>query len=163
MKYCKHTTENHPLSRRHTSELELINEIFKREGLRKEFFVEEVALNLDKVESCRCIRDRRSPESTMDMAIGLNKNDRICKMLLVDAKFNVSNPINLEKKEIDKKIKYSIALLSQDMPIHESRILLFKNDTIQKARSVISRLYRGKSLKCEVEAKTAEEFKAMYF
>ncbi len=161
MKYCEQTTLSHPVCRSHSQIIESIQTLVNAEGCRKNIFSEQKALNLDKLERRLCTR-QRSPNPTMDAAIGLSKEERICKMLLVDFKFDVKQPTNLGKAEIEGKINNSKTILSQDPPIHRDKILIFNDALKAQAERHIARLYSNKPTK-EVVALSIEEFKQLYF
>lgn len=161
MKYCEQTTLSHPISISYSQIVESIQALVNAEGCRKNIFAEEKALNLDKLERCLCT-GRRSPNPTMDAAIGLSIEKKTCKMLLVDFKFDVKQPTNLGKAEIEGKINNSKTILSQDPPIHRDKILIFNDALKAQAERHIARLYNNKPTK-EVVTLTIEEFKQLYF
>ncbi len=161
MKYCEQTTLNHPVGIRYSQIIESIQTLVNAEGCCKIIFAEEKVLNLDKLERHLCT-GRRSPNPTMDMAMGLSREERNCKMLLVDFKFDVKQPTNLGKAEIEGKINNSRNILSQEPPIFENKILIFNDNLKAQAERHIARLYNNKPTK-DVIALSVEEFKQFYF
>lgn len=162
MKYCEHTTCSHPISIQFGEEVELLNIIFRSEGCTTKLFESEKAINLDKVESAKCRRERRSPQSTMDLTIGISRNERNHQMLLVELKLNVGNPNNISEKEIKAKIQNSINILGQETPINSNKIIIFKDNQSKLAKSLITRLF-GHPLRSSIQIKTAKEFLDEYF
>ncbi len=69
MKYCKDTTLNHHLVRKYPSAVELLNNLFSKEGGIHRLFDEEKVLNLDEIEHQRCLKEKISQQSTMDFAM----------------------------------------------------------------------------------------------
>lgn len=160
MKYCNKTTLNHSLCAKYPSCLEELNEIFKAEGYKSTLFANEVALNIDKVER-ECSKKKKSPESTMDLTIGISREGKQPQMLLVELKFNSKNPHNISKRELDDKIRRSIDLLSDAATsVAEEKIILFNDNKVQVGRRVIYRLYGQLS---RIKTSSGKEFKEKYF
>lgn len=164
MKYCQHTTLNHPVSICHKAEIEKIEEILKCEGCTTNLFNNEQALNLDKVEIIQCRRANKQQSETMDMSIGISKNQRNCQMLLVEMKFKVKRASNISKTEIENKIKHSKDILSHHYQVYEKKIILFDNNKIREAESVINRYFGRKPKdKQEVIPLSVSQFKNIFF
>lgn len=161
MKYCLQTTTNHPISQTYPRHIELLNETLASEGCKTILFKDEKALNLDRVE-LSLSKERKSPEPTMDIAIGLSRDGKDSRILLTEMKFRVSMPFNIRKDDIDKKISHSVSILSFQPPIYEQKVLLFDKRVIAQAKAHIARLY-GKRPGNKIQVMTVEEFKKAYF
>lgn len=163
MKYCLNTTSTHPLANTYNQHLQSLTKIFQSEGYRGvNLFLHEKAINLDQVEKEKSCKEKRSPNATMDFSIGLSKDDKNKKMLLVELKLNIKNPGNISKSELDNKMKNSVMLLSQDIPILQEKIILFQLALVQQARRIVARLYNNNP-NLNIEIQSAEDFKGKYF
>ncbi len=161
MKYCELTTCNHPISNRFKKQIELLNTIFKAEGCTIKFFESEKAINLDEVEIELC-RNNRGRQATMDLTIGISREGKNSQMLLVELKLKVENPTNISKSDLETKIRRSIEILGHEIPIHDTKIIIFDDKQISVAKSWISRMF-GKSPRPIISVKTTKELKAEYF
>lgn len=169
MKYCENTTYSHPISNRFKNQIELLNTIFKSEGCTTIFFSDEKAINLDEVEIELCTNNS-GRQATMDLAVGISRVTREAdktiiknaQMLLVELKFNIKNPINIKKSDLEAKIKHSMEILGQEIPIHNLKILIFDDKQISVAKAWIARIF-GKSPKPIISVRTANELKVEYF
>lgn len=161
MKYCKDTTEKHIICKNYPNKLETLQSIFRTEGYNATLFSDETGVNLDKIEIERC-KGTTGRQATMDFAIGISHEGKKRQMLLVELKFNVKNPANVTKADIDNKIRHSIELLSHQPPIANFQIIIFQDNQLSVARSYIARLY-GKPPKEKILVKSAKEFKNDYF
>jgi hypothetical protein len=161
MKYCRETTEQHPVCEQYPDELEFLNDIFNAEGLSCKLFDKEKGINLDKIEIRRCTGvTNRQP--TMDFAIGISQNGKKNQMLLVELKLNIKNPGNIPKSEIETEIRHSTDILSHQPPISKEKIIIFGDNQLETAKSCMARLY-CKSPKMSIVVKSSEDFLKEYF
>ena len=156
MTYSNCQTRNHPLAIKYNSKiLELLNELLINEGAKKEYFNDEIVLNIGKleiIEKTKCA----SRCKTMDFCIGLSSS----QMLLVEVKLNVSNPVNVGKKDLEDKIRYSKILLGEDIPIAREKVFIFNDRVLDHARRHISRLFSNNP---NLKIYTINEFRDLYF
>jgi hypothetical protein len=161
MKYCKETTEQHPVCEHYPDALELLNDIFNTEGLSRRLFDKENGINLDKIETKRCT-GKTGRQATMDFAIGISQNGRKNQMLLVELKLRIKNPGNISKKEIEAKITHSTEILSHQPPISKEQIIIFGDNQLETAKWRMARLY-GKPPKMNIVVKSSKDFLNEYF
>ncbi|OAV74416.1 hypothetical protein Barb7_02091 [Bacteroidales bacterium Barb7] len=163
MKYSEETILTHPVSQKFTAEIEYINDIFESEGYKKKLFEKERALNLDKVE---IKRNKVNRDSTMDMAIGISEGGKNRNILLAELKFNVKNILNIIDKEginyIKKKIKHSIEILGNEIPVHAKKVILLNDDKKKQVAQYTNRL-RENFPKSNIFIGTAKQFKEEFF
>jgi len=144
MKYCKETTEQHPLSEKYPACLEQLKGCIKKEGGSGDLFSDDdICLNLDEVEKVMSTGNR---EATMDVAIGLSEEKRNRQMLLVEFRFRYDKPSNIGKKEIEDKINHSKQLLLGGVPINKDYVFVFSPKKVNEARSHFRRLFSGKKV-----------------
>ena len=143
--------------------LQLISEIIKTEGYdRNTSFSSEKALNLDKVER---LRGNVENDNTVDFVVALLP----CELLLVEAKYRISNARNLLPKLADK-ISHSEALLhscDNAARISGRVVLLFPNKNfevnIRELRRRINEEKSGVIKSHEIRALRTEDFYSKYF
>nr|WP_320038504.1 hypothetical protein [uncultured Bacteroides sp.] len=145
MKYCKETTEQHPLSIKYPACLEQLKGCIKKEGGSGELFSDDdICLNLDEVEEK--VSKGGDREATMDVAIGLSEEKRNRQMLLVEFRFRYDKPSNIGKKEIEDKINHSKQLLLGGGTINKDYVFVFSPKKVNEARSHFRRLFSGKKV-----------------
>lgn len=158
-KFCEHTTTQNKLAIKFKNCLNNIQSHILKEGCKNKLFDKEQCLNLDEIEICLAKKERRSKNSTVDAVIGLKKSS-LRNILLCDFKFNVKNPRNIDKNDIDSKIYYSKQLFENSEQFHNKIYLIFKKEIKNEARSRIRRLYLNKSFVLAIDI---EEFKEWHF
>lgn len=148
MKYCKETTEQHPLSIKYPACLEQLKGCIVKEGGSGVLFSDDdICLNLDEVEK---LVSKGSREATMDVAIGLSEEKRNRQMLLVEFRFRYDKPSNIGKKEIEDKINHSKQLLLGGATINKDYVFVFSPKKVNEARSHFRRLFSGKKVSASV-------------
>lgn len=140
MKYCKATTQNHPVSLAHQICLEDINMLIVEEGYSETnllFTNAEIVMNLDKVKKIIAKSENRDEEKSMDMAFGLvNTDSSYNEMLMVELKFNYENNLrNLNVNDLKEKIIGSKNILTEVVPVSNDYIFIFKPNHKEEARS----------------------------
>lgn len=143
--------------------LQLISEIIKTEGYsRNTSFTSEKALNLDKVER---LRGNRENDKTVDFVVALLPYE----LLLVEAKYRISNAHNLLPKLADK-ISHSEALLhscDNSARISDRVVLLFPSKNfevnIRELRRRINEEKSGVIKSHEIKPLRTEDFYSKYF
>ena len=143
--------------------LQLISEIIKTEGYsRNTSFTSEKALNLDKVER---LRGNRENDKTVDFVVALLPYE----LLLVEAKYRISNAHNLLPKLADK-ISHSEALLhscDNSARISDHVVLLFPSKNfevnIRELRRRINEEKSGVIKSHEIKPLRTEDFYSKYF
>ena len=140
MKYCKTTTQNHPVSLAHKICLEDINTLIIEEGYSETnplFTNNEIVINLDKAKKIIAKSKGINEEKSVDMAFGLTHGDSSTnEMLMVELKFNyVNNLKNLKMDSLKGKIRDSKNLLTELVPISNEYIFIFKTNHIEEAKN----------------------------
>lgn len=151
MKYCKTTTENHPLATQYPHCVEELNSIFANEGYTGEgvlFNQEQTGINLDSIEEERSKslpRQRGSIGKSIDFTFGVNNTSTDEKyMVLTELKLNhVDVRRNLKYEEIEGKITASLRTIADDTEVLHQYYFLFSDSVIEQARYKFSRLYPG--------------------
>lgn len=142
-----------------SNSLELIKDILIREKCKDNNvkFSEELALNLDKVESERQ-RGTSRRDNTVDFVVGLGNKH----LLLIEAKFGSKNMENIAS-DIHKKIKHSKELLVSNpnfVSLYDKKlILLDSNKFEQNKRKLMNLLHHDVSF----YPATATEFYSTFF
>ena len=144
--YCCDTTKEHSVSKRYPNCLEKIDEITKGESIKKlkTRFSEEIALNLDKVESDRT-RGKGNSNSTMDIAFGIKKEGKSKQFILCEYRLNYKNVNNIKKSDLDSKISHSKNLLGAEIPIQTSYLFVFSSKIQKTALNKLRRFSSNKS------------------
>lgn len=155
MIYSKKVTTSHSLCLRYRQAIALLSTLLKEEGSKKNFFTDELVLNLDTVEIL-IKRSCGSREETMDFCMGLSSN----QMLLVELKLRVLEPKNLKRKDLENKIRYSKCLLGEEISVSREKVFLFNDKVIEVARRNLSRLFNNNP---NLKVYTVEEFRKLYF
>jgi len=153
MRYSKSITEKHPLAEKY---LEKIGVLLKNEGMTKNPFTDENAIDL---EACENDKKLSQPQPRMDFAIGLESNN----MLLVEAKLNVTKSVNLSDGELKKKVQYSKSLLNDkywEIPVAQEKVFLFHERYIQRAKHEIKQRLGSNP---QIRIYTVQEFKEKTF
>ena len=139
MRYCKSTTESHPLSLRYPKHLRCINDIIKEEHGTILPFNQEVALNLDKVKE-ESNETNIKRHKSVDFVFGI-KEDNQEFSVLVELKLDCKNPKNLREADLrDKIIDSKTLLFGSGIPIYNEYFFVF-NDVFfakEEFRRVIS-------------------------
>lgn len=163
-KYCETTTKQHSLAVKFRNCVELIHDISVAEGSRKSPFVNELALNLDKLETEKCIKDKRDAFATMDIAFGVERDDsgkrKVERFVLCEYRLRYKNVNNIKKGDLDSKINYSKRLLGNSPALHDKYIFVFSSGLKAQAYSRLRRLYNNKAC---IEVFDLNELKAVYF
>lgn len=135
MTYSENVTTSHPLAQRYQI---LLDAALRKEGARNTPFTTEKCIDLDKYETERS-RGRDKGKS-MDFMTGLSNR----QMLLIEAKLEVKEPINLKKAELEGKIRQSLDILREhEYEIAREKVFLFSADKIGRARSHVSKLFNN--------------------
>ena len=145
MKYCRITTENHPVSLTYSDCIEDINALLVKEGHITPpltFTNAEVVLNLDCVEArLALIQGNKDKNKSMDLTFGIANNDRsIQLMVLVELKLNNSNPNNVRRDHLAEKVAGSFLSLTKVIPIYANYIFIFQIDRKEEAKSRFFRM-----------------------
>jgi hypothetical protein len=145
MKYCKNTTQNHPISLSHIGCIEDINSLLLNEGydgIEGLFVNHEVVLNLDCVEASMALNDGdRERNSSMDFTFGIANDDQSVKlMVLAELKLNSLNPNHIRREQLEKKVSSSKRILNIDVYIHNNFIFIFRKDKKEEAKSRFFRM-----------------------
>ena len=138
MKYCKHTTESHPLSRSYPQFLNSINSIIKEEHGTHFPFNAEVALELDKIKNSCQDKKMMHNKKSMDMVIGVKDGDN-SMTLLVEFKLDCKQAINLKGGDLLDKINDSkLLLFGSGIHVHNEYVFVFNDKLLNESRRVIS-------------------------
>ena len=141
--------------------LELIKDILIREKCkdRKILFKDELAINLDKVET-EYKKGTSCNDNTIDFVVGLKNN----KLLLVEAKFSANNMENVAKT-LSKKTKHSKELLTSNQYFigfyGKVLILLSNNEKFHQNKRKLMSLLLNDTL--NYYPLTIDEFYSVFF
>jgi hypothetical protein len=137
--YCKETTENHPLSKKHRLCLEKLSKLIAREGGNgKKFEDDHLAIDLDEVEKKLCESDKRDKRKTPDLAFAAKIDER-AKMVVLECKLRVSKVDNISKGDLDKKFTTAGSILTNEIPIYSKRYILIKSQSFQQSKNKLKR------------------------
>lgn len=141
MKYCEISTREHPLSIKHNTCLEQIDQIITRENGNSRLFGTSIALNLDLVEKNL---KQHQPQATVDFCFGISNNLVNRHFVLAELKLGVKNPKTIKKSDLIEKVNGSINLLSRGIPIYIEYYFIFNNNQKEVARSHFRLLFFNK-------------------
>ncbi len=164
MKYCKTTTETHPLALAHPQFVEDINTHISDEGYIgiSVFTQNETVLDLDEVETIIASIQSRLKNQSMDMTIGLKNDDSSIKeMLLVDFKFRMGNPNNLIQVDMMGKVTGSTNILGPSIQVRNEYIFVFQTNLVEQAINRMARMIP--SIHSAYKAMDILTLKATYF
>jgi len=169
MKYCKITTQHHPIATQYPQCIEDLNTIFRNEGYVGEgvlFNNEETGINLDSVEQQRTKKlpkQRGSIGKSVDFAFGINNTATEKKYtVLTELKLNHTDVRrNLKYEEIEGKIAASVNTLADDIAVLPKYYFLFSDEVVEQARNKFSRLYSGNN-KSRIAASVTEWFELFF-
>jgi hypothetical protein len=161
LKYCNPTTISHPVSQHHPDCRCPIKRIIVNEGGKGHLFKDDPVLNLDQVEKKLAEGQRREKgRKTMDVFIGVSEGGRNKKIALVEFKFNVKNPNNLKREELEGKVKGSTDIIGSTIPIHNKYCFVFNVEIVKEATN---RMYRILGAKLNYLAVTEAQLNEMYW
>lgn len=144
MKYCRITTENHPVSLTHIGCIEDINHLLVNEGhvgAAALFTNGEVVLNLDCVEALIALREARERSRSMDFSFGIANEDQSIRLIvLAELKLNHQNPNHVRREHLEEKVAGSILALTNAVHIYANYIFIFRSDKKEEAKSRFFRM-----------------------
>lgn len=144
MKYDKLTTKNHNVSKQYPCCLEDFNKIVHREDneLKNKQIPQLVSdvevLDLDCAEKERCVPNIQK-NKTMDIAFAISDSHNI-EILLVEFRFNFTNPNNMRKEDLEGKVSGSKSILGNSVKINDKYIFIFKSNLMQQAKNRMQRM-----------------------
>jgi hypothetical protein len=144
-KYCKATTNKHPVAIKFKQYVEEIHSVCINEGAKKTSFSKEKCINLDKIEWFIAKKEKRNALKTMDISFGIKSGNKK-RIALCELRLNFENVYNLKKSDIDSKISHSIDILGHSLMIYNFYLFIFKSDKKNQANYVLRRLYSNKNM-----------------
>jgi len=140
--YCEESTKAHFLAHAFSNQIQQISELLKEEGAKHTPFNNELAFNLDEIESELASREKRNKRNTMDMACCVIKSKKK-QALLTEIKLKVKNERNIGAEELKQKIAGSKTILSKDIniQIHQTHLFIFNEKVKQRAQYRIRSLF----------------------
>lgn len=130
MIYCKNTTENHHLSLSNKDCLLSLNRMMSKESKNKFCSVFDsswIVLDLDAVEIKKAKKEgNRNRNATCDCTAGVKQSNAL-KMLLIECRLNYDSVNGITERDIDSKVRGSIALIGQDPAILNQVYFVFKD------------------------------------
>jgi hypothetical protein len=110
-----------------------------KEGARNTPFTTEKGIDLDQYEVDKNIGGNR--DNTMDFCFGLTTKE----MLLVEAKLRVTEPRNLKKADLERKIRHSKDLLNEHQrTVAKQKVFLFNQSVVNVAKHhILSPLFKN--------------------
>ena len=143
MKYSLITTQNHPISINHPECTEDINSLLKHECnslVATTFTNAEIVINLDTAEAILAHNQSRQRNKSMDITFGISNVDLSIKMMvMVELRLNFENPYNLNRQSLEDKVKFSLIVLTNFVPIYPKFIFVFQAKIKEEAKN---RFYR---------------------
>ncbi len=136
-----------------------LRSLLHKEGCPKaenHFSDEDKAVELDEVQRRISQKRHTSKMSSTDIMLHVNRD----KLLLCDAKFNLKNIDNLDRKEIDKKITDSKAIIISDYSYVRYIYLLVPKKLTDPLH--LSLLKRKVSLNPNWKIIDAEQFRSLF-
>lgn len=162
-KYCLQTTKTHSLAIAHPRCLCAVKEIICNEGGRAKEFNDEQVVNLDGVEIELAKKERRcTNNSTMDVFLGVSLDRKSPTIALVEFKFNVKKCYQVSKSDLDKKIRGSIFILGNEVPIIKKYYIVFDTSIIVPAKAMLKRMSQEKPNNQYI-AVTEQELKQIFW
>ena len=146
MKYCKTTTQSHPIAVTYIDSLVDFNALIIDEGYNGValFKNDEVVINLDKAEALLAIAENnREKNKSMDSAFCVTKNDRK-QVVMVEYKFRVENPNNLIREDLVGKVEGSLSVINKNNiydDIFYEYYFVFYSEIVDEAFSRLRRIY----------------------
>jgi hypothetical protein len=144
MKYNYIETTNHIIAKTFQSSLVDLDElIFKEDDSLSEVgneFDNSIVIDLDYVEILRAQADKINQKSTMDCTFSISDETKT-ELLLVEFRFNYVNLQNLNRNKLIDKVKCSLEILGDSIPVNENNIFIFKKNLKAQAQSRIYRMY----------------------
>ncbi|MBD5387480.1 hypothetical protein HDR70_06310 [bacterium] len=111
-------------------------EVAQKDYGAKYFRPEIVCLDMDYCESLAAVNEKRRKEATVDAVIGVkpyNKNRfSHARLLLVELRMKYLSPKNLSKNRLESKVRHTLALLSTDESVCQTKLFIFRDDVIQQ-------------------------------
>ncbi len=100
----------------------------------------------------------------MDMAFGVTAADNVEKsMVMVELKLNHIGLRNLKETEIEEKIRGSLKVLADSVPIYFEYYFIFSSDLVEQAKAKLFRFYTEPELRRSRKAETMEGLKVAFF
>lgn len=114
-----------------------LDDISNRDRRGSYYFPEEIeALDMDSYEK---VRGSKEANRTVDAVIGIetciNKKCTSPRLMMIELRTNYDNPNNLSKSELEDKVTHSSQLLGAELPVERCKILIFRDEVADQARS----------------------------
>ncbi len=166
MKYCKITTENHPIAKQYSDCVEALNSIFTNEGFIGEcvlFEQEQTGINLDSVEISISSSEGRNKEMSVDVVLGVKTPETDERyMVLTELKLRQTKANrNPSITDIDGKIAGSLATLGNSVTVTDRYYMLFSDDVVEQAKNRFIRSNSG--IYKNYIASTVKEWHDLFF
>lgn len=143
-KYCCDSTAAHSIVNFYPCSLKQIAEIIDKEIINtpklsviKDIFENTTHLALDMESVEECYNNPNGRDQRVDLSFVV-KNVSNKKVVLIELKLNVANPINVAPIDIKNKILGSSKHFTTD-ELFENYFLIFADNKISQARSVLNR------------------------
>jgi hypothetical protein len=104
------------------------------------FFGAELGMNMDFVEHRLASFHRRSPNRSMDMAVGLCNEMGAQEVLFVEFRFNYINLQNLNRVVLEGKVLGTNDIFRGHYPVREEYIFIFQSNLKEQAKNRIQRM-----------------------
>lgn len=137
-KYCDFCVDDDDNLNQHKCCIESLNKILSRDKGPSNFFNDKHnALNIDKVEDSLAKIQRRSKRKTMDLALTVGKKKQR-KYCLAEIKYDVKNPFNIKRSEIEDKFNGTTNIISSSK-LFSSRYYIFKKSYVSQGENLLRR------------------------
>ncbi|WP_455954944.1 hypothetical protein [Alistipes shahii] len=141
MKYCKETTQTHPIYIAHPNCRCAIHKIIIDEGGcdKVKVFGDEPVINIDAVERCLAMREKREQRPTMDIAFGVSEDRRNRGIVLIDFKYRHKSFKRISKNDLMDKVQGAIDILGNTPCIMPPYLFVVQPNLLNEARNHLSR------------------------
>lgn len=146
MKYSKEETLKTSLAQQFKRCVKDYNIIFKDndDNLRTipNYFTDVEVIDFDCIEKKLSDLQHRNPVKSVDSIFVISDDSLNREIVLVELRLNYTNMANLEKKELEEKVKETIKTLKsfENINIHSEYFFVFQPNRTQEARNRLNRM-----------------------
>lgn len=146
MKYSKEETLKTSLAQQFKRCVKDYNIIFKDNdnNLRTipNYFTDVEVIDFDCIEKKLSDLQHRNPVKSVDSIFVISDDSLNREIVLVELRLNYTNMANLEKKELEEKVKETIKTLKsfENINIHSEYFFVFQPNRTQEARNRLNRM-----------------------
>lgn len=145
-KYNKEETLKTSLSQKYKECVKDYNIIFRDNdnnlNTTPNYFTNVEVIDFDCIEKKLSGLQHRNPVKSVDSIFVISDNSLNREIVLVELRLNYTNMANLEKKELEEKVKETIKTLKsfENINIHSEYFFVFQPNRTQEARNRLNRM-----------------------